>query len=415
MKNSQTQLIELRVIGGMLIDSTFISTVPVKTDDFVIASLRQIHTAMLEMVTQGKTVDLVTVAEHLEKKTGNGFLNVLERAYEAAQIGVSNTPALGDALRDHSKQRKGREIGQQLVETGDVDAAMHDLMNINTESLRHSYHLTEAVQNFYDEVERGDKGITTGLTDLDRLLGGFRNGDLYVFGARPAMGKTALMLNLSLKSGVPCGIISAEQGHIQIAGRAMAIMSRTNAWGLRNRELSPASWARVTEATGKLEERKYFIYDKAAPTIMDVVREARAWKPKHGIRILFVDYLQRLQATSKSIPRHEQIAEVAMGLKEIARDLDIPVVAMAQVNRGVENRDCKRPGMADLKDSGAIEQESDVVVMLYRDQVYHPDTNDVGVAELNIEKNRHGPGGTIRVAWLEQSMRFEDLSTRGET
>ncbi|MEW8288753.1 MAG: DnaB-like helicase N-terminal domain-containing protein, partial [Candidatus Thiodiazotropha endolucinida] len=164
MTNKKTHIIELRIIGGMLIDSTFISTIPLKPDDFALTSLREIHTAMLEMVAQGKTIDLVTVAEHLEKKTGKGFLSILERAYESARIGISNTPALGDALRNHSIQRKARYIGQQLAESGDVDLAIRELMNITTISRRDSYSISEAVRNLYNEIERGDKGVTTGLS-----------------------------------------------------------------------------------------------------------------------------------------------------------------------------------------------------------------------------------------------------------
>ncbi|ODC01224.1 hypothetical protein A3197_01695 [Candidatus Thiodiazotropha endoloripes] len=411
MNKKQTLKIEHRVIGGMLIDSTFISTIPLKPDDFELMTLRETHAAMLEMVAQGKTVDLVTVAEHLEKKTGKGYLSVLERAYESAVIGVSNTPALGDALRIHSKQRTARDIGQQLAESGDIDSAMRALMGIGPESHQYSYTLGEATRNFYEEVECGDRGITTGLSDLDRLLGGFRNGDLYIFGARPSMGKTALAINLSLKADVPCGFISSEQSHVQIAGRAAAILSQTNAWGLRNRVLSERSWSRIAEATSRLNEMSYYIFDQAAPSIIDIVRRARAWKHKHDIRILYVDYIQRLRASSKVIPRHEQVAEVVMGLKELARDLDIPVVALAQVNRSVEHKDDKRPSMGDLKDSGSIEQEADVITMLYRDEVYNANTQDIGIAELNVEKNRHGPTGRVQVAWIAESMRFEDIQS----
>lgn len=411
MTNKKNHIIELRIIGGMLIDSTFISTVPLKPDDFALTSLREIHTTMLEMVAQGKTIDLVTVAEHLEKKTGKGFLSILERAYESAQIGISNTPALGSALRNHSIQRKARYIGQHLAESGDVDLAIRELMNITTISRRDSYSISEAVRNLYNEIERGDKGVTTGLSDLDCLLGGFRSGDLYVFGARPAMGKTALMMNLSLKSGVPCGVISAEQGHIQIAGRAMAILSQTNSWGLRNRQLSEQSWSRITEATSRLNQMSYHINDQASPSILDVVRQARVWKHKYGIEVLYVDYIQRIQAAMTTVPRHEQVAEVTMGLKELARDLDIPVVALAQVNRNVEQRPDKRPSMGDLKDSGAIEQEADVITMLYRDEVYNQATQDAGIAELNVEKNRHGPTGRVTVTWAAESMRFEDIQS----
>ncbi|MEW8048962.1 MAG: DnaB-like helicase C-terminal domain-containing protein [Candidatus Thiodiazotropha endolucinida] len=404
------QVLELRVIGGMLINSNFVGSVSLKPEDFQFESLREIHAAMLEMYSHSKTIDLLTVARHLEGKTGDGHLDVLQNAYEAAEVGASNTKALAEAVKDRAKERKAVEIGYQLAEDKNIDAAIQALMNLGTESRRYSFSLSDATRAFYDEVESSDQGVTSGLEGMDKLLGGFRKGDFYVVGARPAMGKTALMLNFSLASSAPCGVVSAEQGHTQIAGRNMAIMSKVNAWALRNNILSEASWGRVGDVTRKLKEMPYYIYDKAAPSIMDVVRQARAWKHKHQIRVLYVDYIQRIKATDRTVKKHEQVEEICQGLKELARELDIPVVAMAQVNREVEKRANKRPCMADLKDSGAIEQEADCIVMLYRDEVYNPDTPDKGVAELNIEKNRHGPIGMAKAAWIAESMRFEDLA-----
>ena len=404
------QVLEMRVIGGMLIHSGYLNTLTLKPEDFQFESLREIHTAMLEMHGQSQTVDLLTVAQYLEKKTGESFLGILQDAYQAAEVGVSNTKALADAVKDKARERQAQAIGYQLAEDKDIDLAIRKLMDLGAESRKYSYTLREATSIFLNEVESDVKGITTGLASLDKLFGGFRNGDLYIFGARPAMGKTALMLNMSLAAGVPCGVISAEQGASQIAGRDLAILSKVNAWGLRTRNLEEYSWNRVTEAGVTARDMPYYIYDKAAPSILDVVRQARAWKHKHGIKILYVDYIQRLKSSKASDPRHEQVAEITMGLKELARDLNIPVVALAQVNRDVEKRGNRRPTMGDLKDSGAIEQEADVITMLYRDEVYNPETPDQGIAELNTEKNRHGPIGVVKVVWIGESMRFEDIA-----
>ncbi|MCG7949125.1 MAG: AAA family ATPase [Candidatus Thiodiazotropha taylori] len=409
------QLLEMRVIGGMLINSEFITSANLKPDDFQFESMREVLSAMLEMQSQSKTVDLITVAQHLEKNTGENYLDLLQDAYQSAEVGVRNTKALAGTVKDRARERKAKEIGFQLAEDMDVDSAIKSLMDLGAESRRYSYTLSEATNNFYEEVSSEYKGITSGLVGMDRLLGGFKNGDFYVFGARPAMGKTALMLNLSLATGESTGVISAEQGSTQIAGRNMAIMSHVNAWALRNNRLDDHDWSKVTNSTGRLNDMPYYIYDKAAPSIMDVVRQTRSWKHKYKIKILFVDYIQRLKSSDRSRKKHEQVEEICQGLKELARDLNIPVVALAQVNREVEKRSNKRPGMGDLKDSGAIEQEADVIGMLYRDEVYNPDTPDQGIAEINFEKNRHGPIGMVKTAWIPESMRFEDLSTRGET
>ncbi|MEW8349340.1 MAG: DnaB-like helicase C-terminal domain-containing protein [Candidatus Thiodiazotropha taylori] len=402
-------ILEMRIIGGMLIDSMYVSSVNIRPCDFQFKSLGEIHGAMLEMQSQNDVIDLVTVAQYLEKKTNKNYLELLQDAYQAAQIGASNTEALAEAVKERALARKAKEVGLALAHDMDVNKAIKSLLDMGAESRRYSYSLTEATKKFYEEVSSNQKGITSGLSGLDRILGGFRNGDLYVIGARPAMGKTALMLNLSLAANEAVGVISSEQGSNQIASRNIAILSDVNAWALRNNLLVDHEWARLKKATNKINNMPYYIYDKAAPSILDVVRKAREWKYKYQIQILYVDYIQRLKATDRSLKKHEQMEEVVQGLKELARDLNIPVIALAQVKREVDYRKCKRPGMADLKDSGSIEQEADCVIMLYRDEVYDSNTKTPGVAELNIEKNRHGPNGYIRTAWIAESMRFEDV------
>jgi replicative DNA helicase len=243
------------------------------------------------------------------------------------------------------------------------------------------------------------------------MLGGLHGGDLVIVGARPAMGKTALMLNMAasaLMAGFPVGVFSGEQGVSQITQRLIAIQGRIPVMRMRNGSLIGEDWSKLSAAVASLKDRGMYIFDKPAPTLSDIVRRARSWHYNHGIKAIYLDYLQRVKITTKA-PRHEAIGEIAAGLKELARELNIPVIALAQVNREVEKRVNKRPFMGDLKDSGTIEQEADQIFMLYRDEVYNEETKDKGLAEINIEKNRHGSTGRVDLAWRGEYLRFENL------
>ena len=260
-------------------------------------------------------------------------------------------------------------------------------------------------------VERGGPqyGVPSGLAKLDKILLGFHPGDLVVIGARPSQGKTALLLNMADAANVPCGIVSAEQAAMQILQRMVAIRSGVSAERIRAGELHDQDWPHLTEAAASLHATNTWIFDRGAPSITDVQRTARRWANGHGIKALYVDYIQRIRGGDPRAPRHERVGEVAQGLKDIARELGIPVIALAQVSREVEKRNDKRPLMGDLSDSSEIEKEADQIVMLYRDEVYNHESSDRGTAELRIEKNRHGRIGFVRCAWLAESMRFRDL------
>jgi len=216
------------------------------------------------------------------------------------------------------------------------------------------------------------------------------------------------LLNLASAHEEPSGIISAEQGREQIGLRGIAINGRVSAHAMRLAKLNDHDWPKITNAVSYMKDRKIRLNDQPGISLTELVRQARQWKYQYDIKILYIDYIQRIKA-NKKLPKHEQVGEVAMALKELARELDIPVVALAQVNRDVEKRGDKRPNMSDLKDSGSIEQEADNIMSLYRDEVYSEDSPDKGIAEVNVLKNRHGPTGMIRVSWIAQFMIFEDM------
>ncbi|MCG8016827.1 MAG: AAA family ATPase [Candidatus Thiodiazotropha sp. 'RUGA'] len=400
---------EQRAIGGFLVDPSRLMDCPLSAGDFQQDTHTQIFAAILEMEATQEAVDLVTVAQHLEKKTGRNFLPALQHCYDSA-AGRANHGAVVDAVKQQATERKISAIAKSLAEDKDPNAAIAALIRLQNTGRRYDFTLSQALTAALEEIESdSNSGIPSGLRALDALTGGCRSGDLIIEAGRPAMGKTASLVNRISSCGVPCGLISGEQGASQIAMRLLALQAGVNAWGLRNQNLSEHSWGRVTEGLAALKDRQIYINDKPSPSITDVIRQARAWAHKYGIKILFVDYLQRLTATDHRAARHYQIEEIAKSLKSIARELCIPVVAAAQVRREVETRNDKRPTLSDLKDSGSIEQEADQVISIFRDEYYHPDTNDAGIAEFAVLKNRHGPTGTVKVHWSAQQMRFSDM------
>jgi replicative DNA helicase len=252
--------------------------------------------------------------------------------------------------------------------------------------------------------------MTTGYKQLDEAMGGFFDSDLIIIPARPAMGKTACLLNIILRCGGTPGVISAEQGHDQMGIRTVCIGGKINHHKFRTGQLEEEDWTSMTASIMKFKERNGRIYDKPAPTMLEIEKIARRWVYKNGVDILFIDYAQRISHEDKRMPRWQQNTDIAMRLKELARTLNIPVVALAQVNRDCEKRPSKRPEMGDIADASAYEKEADAIITLYRDEVYNEDTPDRGVLEMDFKKNRHGPIGVIRMKWEGQYMRVDDFT-----
>ncbi len=411
---------ELQVVGAVLKQPSLMQEIFLSPGDFSTENGQQIWQSLLGQMGQSKAVEMLTLADSLEKTTGRSdWIGILAHAMSVC-VSPRNGKSYADLVSESAKTRKLLEIAEELQTTkrsdwrDKMDYAMRELMDLGKENKRWECGIKEALRVAVDEIETAFQsdvmvGIPTGLKDLDETLGGFHNSDLYVVGARPAMGKTAMLLHFAQAPDVPVGIISAEQPHNQMAKRLIAAVGKVHANRLRNANLEDHEWPRITSAVSQLANKDIRIFDQPAPSIYDVIRQARAWA-YNGVKVLYVDYIQRIKAGSMNLPRHEQVAEVVMGLKELARELDIPVIALAQVNREVEKRPDKRPRMSDLKDSGSIEQEADNVMTLYRDEVYNEDSPEKGIAEIDVVKNRHGPTGFVKVAWQGAYIRFDDLS-----
>lgn len=421
--DKSAEIAEEYVIGGALLEPRAAARLDLTTDHFSTGWGRILWAGVREL---GEQADMTTLALYAESHNllDDDLLDTIR--YLARETpSAANIQFYADILRDARNVRHLRALAQRVRE--DVrrenwrtmaDTIMAEILALDQRSQRFEYGLKESLRTAIDDIERardsdGITGVPSGIPDVDGLLGGFHDSDLVIIGARPAMGKTAFLVRLAMAASatIPVGILSAEQPHSQLAQRMIAMQGRVEAACLRNPALidNDAEWRRIANAVSQLSDRRIRLFDKSAPTIQEVQRIAYAWVHEHQIGALYVDYVQRIRTEARHRYTHEAIGEVVSGLKTIAKDLQIPVIALAQVNREVEKRNDKRPGMGDLKDSGSIEQEADQIGMLYRDGVYNPDANQ-NIAELNLEKNRHGPIGQVLLKWIPEFMLFEGVS-----
>ena len=309
-----------------------------------------------------------------------------------------------DAILRDCRKRRAKTIGSDLSESGDVEAAIAGLSELSLADQSVSYGMDQIVRMTVEGLQNPPKAIKTGLPNLDGKIGGLFPSDLVVIGARPSMGKTALAANIALRSDAPFLFVSGEQGAEQLGQRLVAIEGEIPLWKMRNNTLQEHDFDRLATAASRLKKRQSKVLDIPAPSLEQIQTEARKLKHEMDIQIVLVDYLQRMKTTGE---RREAVEANVRGLKELARELDIPVVVLAQVNRRVDQRpkDDRMPHMGDLLESGAIEAEADMVAMLYRPAVY-----DAGVSPaetfLSIEKNRHGPTGVVELTFKAESLRF---------
>lgn len=412
---------EQALLGAILNDSTQFVACNVSESDFYTGKHRASWAAMSTLHARREPLDAVSVAEQLEREGRLGTAGGLEYLANLARetAAPNNAPHYAKIVHQHAQTRAAQKIGQrlaQLEDVADLEGNIRDLIALTQTARNHSCTLSEAMDDAFDALAGESTAATsTGIRDLDDALGGFRSSDLIIVGARPAMGKTAFLLNLALASKVPVGIISGEQGREQIGMRCIAIDGQVSLHHMRTRKVDDASWVRITAAMNAAKDRRIFINDRPAPSIDDIVRQARAWKFERGIGVLMVDYLQKIQGGAGDSMR-ERIGSIASRLKDLARELEIPVAVMAQCKREVESRPMdqdgmgRMPGMADIAESSIIEQEADQILTLYRPKVYSDLPQFDGLAIVNICKNRHGPIGFKRISWRGEFLQFSDLA-----
>jgi len=395
--------------------------VDMRAEYFLTENHADIYTAIATLSSASRPADPVSVADYFEREGRNAMASLV---YDIGNSGLLTPVPQAFAFRVMAawRARKAREIGMTLVESTDdkaVDAAIANLMNLHAVEQNHEWDAKQAATAAFQALsvihEAGGKlpGVTTGLSQVDVKLGGLHKGDMIVVGGRAAMGKTAFLMGMAraaAHAGNPVGIISGEQPVEQVTLRNFSAESRIDAMKFRNAGFDEAEWGKLFGAVETTSILPMWFLDRSAPTLAEVVRVARRWKHKHGIKALYVDYLQRIGGEGER--KHEQVGFVAKGLKNLARDLDIPVVVLAQVSRAVEGRASQKPRMGDLSDSSEIEKEADQILMLFRPG-YYDDAKPQDVAEIIVEKNRHGPTGTVDVSWHGGTMTFGDYTDLG--
>ncbi len=430
-------LAEQSVIGGLMHDSNVWDDLADRLipEDFYRHEHRLIYEALSELAKRYQPLDAVTVSEHLEangKIDDTGGLPYLAGLVQDTP-GASNILAWADIVREHSIRRQLIRAGAAIIEqgyakdgtdTGDLlDQAEREVFQI-AERRRHNdkvgIQVADLVGTAVEEIQRRSEGLetaglATGLHRFDDRTTGLHPGDLVILAARPAMGKTSLAMNwvehAAMIKKVPAAVFSMEMPALQLAQRLISSHGRINQESLRKGQLSPEEWGRINSAATTLRESVIIIDDTPALSPTELRARARRMKREHNIGLIMVDYLQLMQVPNSRENRTNEIAEISRSLKALAKELELPIIALSQLNRSVEQRDNKRPRMSDLRESGGIEQDADLIVFIYRDEYYNPDSIDKGVSEVIIAKQRNGPTGTIRAAFLGQYTRFENLAT----
>jgi replicative DNA helicase len=425
---------EQATLGAILIEPEAITLVIryLRQDDFYKGAHKKIYQAVLDLFNRGEAVDLITLTEELKNK------DLLEAAGGIAYISslTSQVPTSANVeyyakiVQECSIRRKLARIASSVIARSHDDALNVRMLIEETEqgifeltekqSTGSYFAARELVPKTIEAIERGYHrkesytGIPSGFELLDELTSGFQKSEFIVIGARPSVGKTALALsmaaNISMTQRRAVGFFTLEMSGMALIQRLLSSEARLSSRKLRSGLLRPADFHAITEAAGKIYEAELYIEDSPNLKLLDLRALARRMKFQHNIEIIFIDYLTLIQAENIEIPRHEQIAEISRSLKALARELDLPVVALSQVKRETEG---KRPSLADLRESGSIEQDADVVMFLHRerqsDKFADESTNDVET-ELIIAKQRNGPVGMLKIAFLPEFTRFEQLS-----
>jgi replicative DNA helicase len=427
MNDWQAPEAEKIFIGSILYKPARLMEVSATADNFLIEAHRNVFSVITQMNQASELIDLITVSDRLTELNAatrsndyephpsfcGGWFHQLTAWLDSALVDSFFYSSQKIIIREYRK-REITQICHSLNENYDSDAAIQSLMHLETTEKKHTHTITEALQAALIKAEElsrngGIVGLPSGLASLDGAIAGFQAPDLYVIGARPAMGKTAVAINLMLSNNCAAGLFSTEQPMEQIGLRSLSIQGGVSAKKIRSADIDNDDISRLMTIIGQVKDRNILIHDKANITIGELMREARQMKFNHDIQVIYVDYIQRIKSPSAENRRLE-VADVVTGLKTLARELDIPVIALAQVSREVERRTEKRPRMGDLLESGVIEQEADVVMLLYRDEVYNEGSKDKGVIEILIDKNRHGPTGKLKYSWIGDQMKIVDLN-----
>ena len=426
---------EQSLLGGLMLDQRAWDQVAdvVHGEDLYRADHRLIFGAIAELVGRDQPPDAVTVAEHLKRSgqlEAGGGVAYLARLVEDTPS-AANIRAYAQIVRERAMLRRLIEIG------GDIAASAHSTQGLTVEEI-----VDLAEQRVFEIAEGGRRGpgftslkdilpktidrldmlshsqsditgVSTGFTEMDKMTAGLQRGELIIIAGRPSMGKSTLAVNIAehaaIGSGIPAGIFSMEMSAEQLSFRMLSSIGRVSQTRLRNGKLSEEDWPRVHSAVSMMSNAPIFIDDGGALTPTEVRSRARRLKREHGLGLIVVDYLQLMSVAGTVENRATELSEISRSLKALAKELDLPVIALSQLNRSVEQRNDKKPVMSDLRESGAIEQDADLIVFIYREEVYDRDTPRKGIADIIIGKQRNGPVGEFRLTFLGEFTKFENL------
>jgi len=404
-------------------------------EDFYRAAHQKIFNAMLKLNDHGKAVDLITVTEELaaskllEDTGGVSYLSELAGSVPTA----ANIEYYARIVGEKSLLRRLIRTATEIAKDGytredEVEAllgeAEKNIMEVAQRKNAGAFHnIKDVLVRTYDNIEqmhnrKGDiTGIETGFRELDRMTAGFQRNDLIIVGARPSVGKTAFALNIAqnvaIKTGENVAIFSLEMGAEQLVMRILCAEGNIDAQRLRTGSLTDEDWAKLTMAMGSLSNAGIFIDDTPGVRISDIRSKCRRLKQEHGLGMILIDYLQLILGSGRSGEnRQQEVSEISRSLKQLARELQVPVIALSQLSRGVEQRQDKRPMMSDIRESGSIEQDADIVAFLYRDDYYDKESENKNIIEIIIAKQRNGPTGTVQLAFVKEYNKFVNLENR---
>jgi len=423
---------EQSVLGSLLIDRDAIIRVAsyVRAEDFYISANGAVYQAILDLYNRREPTDFLTLSDELERRDaldeigGLGYLssllNVAPTAVHVEYYGriVERTATLR-RLIDAGTHIVGIGFQDNLDAEDALDSAEQALFKISQQRQTKDFQsISDVLDRFFDQLDylqqnRGEVvGVPTGFADLDKLTGGLQRSDLVIVAARPSFGKSAFALGMAygaaVQHGRKVGIFSLEMSAEQLVQRLLATETGVDSHRLRLGNIDDGEWDRISRAFGRLAEAQIFIDDSANAGVMDVRSKARRLQAERGLDLIIVDYLQ-LMSGRRSDNRVQEISEISRGLKGLARELNIPVVALSQLSRAVETRADHRPLLSDLRESGSIEQDADIVMFIHREEKYDENSDKKGVAELIVSKHRNGPVGSVNLRFFERTARFADL------
>ena len=424
---------EQSVIGSMIMDRDAIMTASevITSEDFYQSQYGVLFDAMLELYNEGKPVDLVTLQERLREKDVPPEISSLEfvRDLLDAVPTSANVRHYATIVQEKSMLRKLIKVNEDIANTcylarektedilEETEKKIFDLLQYR--STGDFVPIKQVVLNALDKIEKASKnkgtvtGIPTGFIDLDYKTSGFQPSDLILIAARPSMGKTAFVLNvaqhMAFKEGKTVAIFSLEMSKEQLVNRLFSLESKVDSQALRTGNLTDEDWAKLIEGAAVVGKSNLIIDDTPGISIAELRSKCRKFKLEHDLGIIIIDYLQLMSGGKHSESRQQEISEISRSLKAVARELNVPVVALSQLSRAVEQRPDHRPMLSDLRESGANEQDADVVMFLYRDDYYNKDTDKKNIAEVIIAKQRNGPIGTVELVWLPNYTKFANM------